>query len=171
MAMTATNEERQAQKLNAGPAHRARPASNAKPAGKTRPGEKDEWVDCQEERLQVDKETIESGHVRLHRYVDTEPVEATVHLSHEEFDVETVPAKAGEPVRGTLSETEKEITLHAERPVAHKDVVSVARVRLVTKNVEEDLAIHDEVRRERIEVEQDAQAMSAGGPHKSRPRK
>jgi uncharacterized protein (TIGR02271 family) len=171
MAMTATNQERNARKLNAGPARKARPASTAKPAGEGGPGAKEEWVDSQEERLQVGKETIETGHVRLHRYVDIEPVEVTVHLSHEEFDVETMPAKDGEPVRGTLSETEKEITLHAERPVPHKDVVSVARVRLVTKNVEEDLAVHDEVRRERIEIEQDGQAMSAGGPRKGRTRR
>jgi uncharacterized protein (TIGR02271 family) len=163
--MTATIQERQARKLS------AKPGSSAKPISNARPGAKEQWVDRREERLEVGKETIETGHVKLHRYVDTEPVEETLQLSHEEFDVETVPVKASEPVRGTLSEAEQEITLHAERPVTHKETVPVARVRLVTRNVAEDLTVRDEIRRERIEIEQDGQAMSAGGTRKSKARK
>jgi sporulation protein YlmC with PRC-barrel domain len=38
------------------------------------PTEQD-WLVRQEERLQIDKETVETGRVRLHKYVDVEPVQ------------------------------------------------------------------------------------------------
>jgi uncharacterized protein (TIGR02271 family) len=128
-----------------------------------------EWVDRREERLQVGKESYETGHVRLHRYVDAEPVERTVHLAHEEFDVERLPVNAGEPVRGNVSEVQQEITLHGERAVMHKETVPVERVRLVTKNVEEDKTFRDEIRRERIEIEPDQQSMPADSQRKPHP--
>jgi uncharacterized protein (TIGR02271 family) len=150
--MTATMHERQAKKQPS-----------------TRPA-KEQWVDRREERLSVGKEMIETGHVKLHRYVDTEPVEQTVRLSHEEFDVESVPVTAKEPVRGTIGELEQEITLHAERPVTSKETVPVARVRLITKNVQEDMTIRDEIRRERIEIEQDQPPAASNGSLKSKTR-
>jgi uncharacterized protein (TIGR02271 family) len=133
----------------------------------------EEWVERREERLEVGKEGFEAGHVKLHRYVDAEPVEKTVHLAHEEFDVERMPVNAAEPIRDTVGEYEQEITLHAERGVMRKETVPVERVRLVTKNIEEDRTFKDEVRHERIEIEQDAQAQAqaqANGERRDRPR-
>src|SRR5215469_11488596 len=37
----------------------------------------------QEERLHVDKETVETGRVRLRKYVDVEPVEETIRTFHD----------------------------------------------------------------------------------------
>jgi uncharacterized protein (TIGR02271 family) len=139
-------------------------------AQKTQRGLTDEeWVDRREERLQVGKESVETGHVKLHRYVDAEPVEKTVHLSHEEYDVERMPVSANEPIRGTVAELEQEITLHGERAVMHSETVPVERVRLLTKNVEEDKTYRDEIRRERIEVEPD-QLQASNGQRQSKPR-
>jgi uncharacterized protein (TIGR02271 family) len=129
----------------------------------------EEWVDRREERLQVGKESFETGHVKLHRYVDAEPVEKTVHLAHEEYDIERVPVSATEPIRGTVGELEQEITLHGERAVLHKDTVPVERVRLTTKNVEEDKTYRDEIRRERIEIEPD-QLQASNGQRQAKPR-
>jgi uncharacterized protein (TIGR02271 family) len=156
------------------PGQQAQAAQQAQARPQARPNERqarpnEEWVDRREERLQVGKESYETGHVRLHRYVDAEPVEKTVHLAHEEFDVERIPVNATEPVRGSVSELEQEVTLHGERAVLHKETVPVERVRLVTKNVEEDQTVRDEIRRERIEIEPDQQSIPAGSPQKPHP--
>jgi uncharacterized protein (TIGR02271 family) len=143
-------------------------AQQARPQAPRRNDE--EWVERREERLQVGKESFETGHVKLHRYVEAEPVEKTVHLAHEEYDVERMPVNATDPVRGTVGELEQEITLHGERGVIHKETVPVEKVRLVTKNVEEDQTFRDEIRRERIEIEPDQQLASNGQRQQNKPR-
>lgn len=120
----------------------------------------DEWLVRQEERLQVGTETFEIGRVRLHRYVDVEPVEQIVHVFHEEYDVERTPLTADERSSGAIQEDVQEIILHEQRAVAHKETVPVERVRLVTRRVEEDKTFRDEVRLERIEIEPDQQFAS-----------
>jgi stress response protein YsnF/sporulation protein YlmC with PRC-barrel domain len=117
-----------------------------------------EWLIRAEEHVTAGTDTLESGRVRIHKYVDVEPVEQPVRVSHEEYDVERVPITAQERVRGEIAEGEREIILHAERAVLRKETVPVERVRLVTKTVEEDMTIRDELRKERIEVEADRPA-------------
>ena len=112
----------------------------------------DEWLVRQEERLQVGKEMLETGRVRLHRYVDVEPVEQAVHVYHEEYDIERMPV-SGEERTHSFEEGEQEIILHEERAVLRKEVVPVERVRLTARRVDEDKTIKDEIRRERIEIE------------------
>ena len=118
----------------------------------------------QEERLEVDTETLEVGRVRLRKYVDVEPVEQAVHVFHDEYDVERIPISADERFGGDLEEGEQEIILHESRPVLHKEVVPVERVRLVTRRVEEDQTVASEVRRERIEIEPDEPSTDSGRP-------
>jgi uncharacterized protein (TIGR02271 family) len=122
----------------------------------------DDWLVRQEERLQVGTEMLETGHVRLHKYVDVEPIEQTVHVFHEEYDVERIPITADERISGNISEGEQEIILHEERAVLRKEVIPVERVRLHAKRVEEDRTYRDEVRRERIEIEPDQQMSTSG---------
>jgi uncharacterized protein (TIGR02271 family) len=115
----------------------------------------EEWLVRQEERIQVGKEMLETGRIRLHKYVDVEPVEQAVHIYHEEYDVERIPITADERISGNIAEGEQEIILHEERAVLRKEIVPVERVRLRTKRVEEDTTVRDELRRERIEIEPD----------------
>jgi uncharacterized protein (TIGR02271 family) len=114
-----------------------------------------EWLVRQEERLQVDKETVETGRVRLHKYVDVEPVQETVRTFHDEYDIERITVTSQDRVSGDISEEEQEIILYEERPVPRKEIVPVERIRLRTKRVEEDSVVRDELRKERIEVEPD----------------
>jgi uncharacterized protein (TIGR02271 family) len=114
-----------------------------------------DWLVRQEERIQVGKEMRETGRIRLHKYVDVEPVEQAIHVYHEEYDVERVPIAAGEQTGGTISEGQQEIILHEERAVLRKEVVPVERVRLLAKRVDEESTVRDELRRERIEIEPD----------------
>jgi uncharacterized protein (TIGR02271 family) len=129
----------------------------------------EEWLVRQEERLQVSKEMLESGRVKLHKYVDVEPIEQAIHVFHEEYDVERIPITADERISGNISEGEQEIILHEERAVLRKEIVPVERVRLRAKRVDEDSTVRDEVRRERIEIEPDqAFANSRGNSNMGR---
>ncbi|HXW44261.1 MAG TPA: PRC and DUF2382 domain-containing protein [Streptosporangiaceae bacterium] len=136
----------------------------------TEPGTQDDqammtdsdWLVRQEERLQVGKETYETGRVHLHKYVDVEPVEQAVHVFHEEYDIERIPITAQERISGNIQEGDQEIILHEERAVFRKEVVPVERVRLVAKRVEEDKTFKDEVRRERIEIEPENSSAGTG---------
>ncbi len=128
-----------------------------------------DWLVRQEEQLQFGKEMLETGHVRLHKYVDVDPIEQTVRVFHEEYDVERIPISADERISGNIGEGEQDIILHEERATVHKEVVPVERVRLLTRRVEEDKTYRDEVRRERIEIEPDQQMSTSGtksGPAK-----
>jgi pentapeptide MXKDX repeat protein len=123
-------------------------------AAQGQPADSD-WLIRQEERIQVGTEMFESGRVKLHKYVDVEPVDQAIHLFHEEYDVERIPITADERISGSIAEAEQEIILHGERAVLHKEVVPVERVRLTARRIEEDSTVHDELRRERIEIEPD----------------
>lgn len=130
------------------------------PAAEPMPGEEtggSDWLIRQEERIQVGKEMLETGRVRLHKYVDTESIEQPVHLYREDFEIERIPISGDEPVSGKLEEGVQEIVLHEERVVLRKEMVPVERVRLRTKRTATDSTVRDEVRRERIEVEPDQQ--------------
>jgi uncharacterized protein (TIGR02271 family) len=133
------------------------------PAGQEMPAEQtggSDWLIRQEERIQVGKEMLETGRVRLHKYVDTESIEQPVHLYREDFEIERIPISGDEPSSGTLEEGVQEIILHEERVVLRKELVPVERVRLRTKQIATDSTVRDEIRRERIEVEPDQQFMA-----------
>jgi uncharacterized protein (TIGR02271 family) len=120
------------------------------------------WLTRSEERFDIGTEMLETGRVRLHKYVDSEPVEQAVHVYHEEYDVERIPITAEERARGVIEEGEMEVILHEERAVLRKEAVPVERVRLVTKRVDESRTVRDELRRERIEIEPDQQLAGIG---------
>jgi uncharacterized protein (TIGR02271 family) len=119
-----------------------------------------DWMIRQEEQIQVGKEMLETGRVRLHKYVDVESIEQPVHLYREEFEIERIPISGDERVSGNISEGVQEIVLHEERAVLRKELVPVERVRLRTRQVEQDSTVRDQIRRERIEVEPDQQFAS-----------
>jgi uncharacterized protein (TIGR02271 family) len=121
-----------------------------------------EWLTRQEERLHVDKETVETGRVRLHKYVDVEPVQETVRIFHDEYDIERITVTAHDRINDDINEDEQEIILYEERPVPRKEIVPVERIRLRTKRIEEDSVVREELRRERIEVEPDQDNRSQG---------
>ena len=124
-------------------------------AGDARSAE--EWLIRAEERVSVGTEAVETGRARLHKYVDVEQVEQAVHVFHEVYEIERVPIGADEQVPGVIGESVQEIVLHEERAVFRKEAVPVERVRLVVKRVGEDRTFRDEIRRERVEVEDEGE--------------
>ncbi|MDT0439138.1 MULTISPECIES: PRC and DUF2382 domain-containing protein [Streptomyces] len=108
-----------------------------------------------EERLRVGKTESEVGHARLRKVVVTENVTTTIPISHEEVRVVREPIKEGETgIRARIHEEEREVTLHAERPVVRKEAVAVERVHLETERITEQQEISDTVRKERVEFDE-----------------
>lgn len=112
-----------------------------------------------EEQLRVGTQSVETGRVRLRKYIVTENVTTTVPVSREEVRLEREPitdANAGDALSGPdLSEEEHEVVLHAERPVVEKEAVPVERVRLDTDTVTEQQSVSADVRKEQIEMDDD----------------
>jgi uncharacterized protein (TIGR02271 family) len=139
--------------------HRAGYATTAAPTGAA-PVDGDDAMTLSEERLRVGTETVETGRVRLRKYVVTEMVTQTVPVSHEEVRLEREPitdanrdqAMTGEPI----GEAEQEITLHEQRPVVATETVPVERVRLATDTVQGEEDVSGQVRKERIDLDDSA---------------
>jgi uncharacterized protein (TIGR02271 family) len=107
-----------------------------------------------EERVRVGTETVDTGSVRLHKSVANEPVQTSVPVRHEEARIERTPADAAAPTPGHRFEEESvEVTLHEDRPIVAKETVPVETVRLSTETQTDQRQVADQVRRERIEVE------------------
>jgi uncharacterized protein (TIGR02271 family) len=108
-----------------------------------------------EERLKVGSEEVETGKVRLRKYVETEQQQVTVPVTHEEVRVEREPITDWKGDAPEIGEADREITLHAERPVVETETVAVEQVRLGKQAVTEDQTVSGEVRKERIDVEEE----------------
>lgn len=106
-----------------------------------------------EEELAVGKRSVETGKVRLRKWVETEPVEMDVELKKETARVER--ERIDEPAPGArLGEEEVEIPLHREEAVVQKQTVAKERVRLEKDVQTEQEHVSDEVRRERVDVDE-----------------
>jgi uncharacterized protein (TIGR02271 family) len=108
-----------------------------------------------EEELRVGRETVETGKARLHKYVVTEEVQATVPLQHEEVRVEREPVTDADAAMAgpEIAEADYEVTLHEDRPVVSTQAVPKERVRLETETVTDEETVSGTVRKERIEAE------------------
>lgn len=120
----------------------------------------DDAMTRSEERLDVGTESREAGRARLRKYVVTEHEQVEVPVTKERAVVEREPvteANAGDALDGpAISEDEHEVVLHEERPVVEKTTEPVERVRLGKETDVEEQQVSEEVRKEQIEVEGDA---------------
>ena len=113
-----------------------------------------------EEQLHVGTQKVQTGRARLRKYIVTEEQNETVPVTREEVRLEREPitdANVGQAMDGPdLSEEEHEVVLSEERVVVDKETVPVERVRLDTETVTEDQRVSEEVRKEQIELDEDA---------------
>jgi len=121
----------------------------------------DDAMTRSEEELRVGTAERESGRVRLRKYVVEDEVTQTVPVRREEVRVEREPitdANRDDATSGPeISSEEHEVVLREEEVVAEKRAVPKERVRL-DKDVEtEEREVSETVRKEQIEVDQDAQ--------------
>ncbi|HET6708362.1 PRC and DUF2382 domain-containing protein [Amycolatopsis sp.] len=105
-----------------------------------------------EERLNVGTEQVETGHVRLRKYVVTEEQQVTVPVRHEEVRVEREPVTGGRGGQAEIGEAEQDMVLHAEKPVVRKETVPVERARLRKETVSDERTVSGKVRKEQFEV-------------------
>jgi uncharacterized protein (TIGR02271 family) len=121
--------------------------------------EADDAMTRSEEEVRVGTAKRETGRVRLRKYVVTEQVETTVPVQREEVRVEREPVteeNRGAAMSGPeITEAEHEVVLHEEQPVVEKRVVPKERVRLSKDTDVDERAVSEEVRKERIDVDDD----------------
>jgi uncharacterized protein (TIGR02271 family) len=132
---------------------RGKPGMDAGTGKKDRDAER--TMTRSEERLNVGTEQVETGHVRLRKYVVTEEQQVTVPVSHEEVRIEREPITKPGGERAEIGEDEQDVVLHAEKPVVSKETVPVERARLRTETVSEDQTVSGKVRKEQFEVTDD----------------
>lgn len=110
-----------------------------------------------EERLVAETRKEQVGKARLRKYVVTEQEQVSVPVSREEVRLEREPiteANWGDALSGAeISESEHEVTLHAERPVVETEAVPVERVRLGKETVTDEESVTGEVRKEQIDFD------------------
>jgi uncharacterized protein (TIGR02271 family) len=136
-------------------------ANGAPPVGHDTSGPTtDDAMTRSEEELEVGRTERETGRARLRKYVVTDQVETTVPVQREEVRIEREPitdANAGDALDGpAISEEEHEVTLRAEEPVVEKRTVPKERVRMDKDTVTDERHVSEEVRKERIDAEGDA---------------
>lgn len=110
-----------------------------------------------EEQLRVGVQRRVKERVRVRKYIVTEEVTQTVVVRREELRIEREPISEGTGVdastgQGAEEET-LEVVLYAERPVLHKEIVPVERVRVTKEVVTEQVTIAEDLRKERIDTE------------------
>jgi uncharacterized protein (TIGR02271 family) len=119
----------------------------------------DEAMTRSEEELNVGTAERETGRVRLKKYVVTEDVQKTVPVRREEVRIEREPVtdeNIDEAMSGQeISEAEHEVTLKEEEPVVEKRTVPKERVRLDTDVKSDERQVSEQVRKERVEIEDD----------------
>jgi uncharacterized protein (TIGR02271 family) len=117
----------------------------------------DDAMTRSEEELAVGKRSVESGRVRLRKYVVTEQVQQTVPVQREEVRIEREPITDANVDAATdgpaISDEEHEVVLHEEEVVTEKRAVPKERVRLDKDTVVEEAQVSEEVRKEQVEVE------------------
>ena len=114
-----------------------------------------------EEQMRIGTERHEAGRVRVHKYVETEMVEQTIPVSHEEVRIDREPIVGGEPdPKISIAEDDHEIILYEERPVIAKETVPVERVHIRTEQVQDEQTVRGELRKERVEVTRDEERPS-----------
>jgi len=120
----------------------------------------DDAMTRSEERLRAGTERVEAGRARLRKYVVTDTEQVEVPVSREEVRLEREPVtEANRDAAysgGDITEEEHEVTLHQERPVVQTEAVPVERVRLDKETVTDTETVSGEVRKERVELDDDS---------------
>ena len=107
-----------------------------------------------EEELRVGKRQVRTGGARLRKWVETQPVEASVEVQRETARVTREPVD--QPVGpAEIGGEEIEVSLREEKAVAQKETVAKERIGLEKDVVTDVETVRDEIRKERVDVEGD----------------
>jgi uncharacterized protein (TIGR02271 family) len=121
--------------------------------------ETDDAMTRSEEQVDVSTGTRQAGTARLRKWIETEDVQMTVPISREKARMVTEPItdanRDAATSGGDLTEEEHEVTLTEEVVDVDKRVVPKERVRLETDVETEEVTVDEQVRKERIEMDDD----------------
>jgi len=122
----------------------------------------DDAMTRSEEQLDVDTHTRQTGTARLRKWIETEDVHMVVPIRREKARMVTEPItdsnREAAMSGGDLTEENHEVTLSEEVIDVDKHVEAKERVRLETDVDIEEVAVDEQVRKERIEFEGDPDA-------------
>jgi uncharacterized protein (TIGR02271 family) len=110
-----------------------------------------ESVTRSEEEMKVGKRDVERGRVRVHKWVETEPVTEDVELRRETAKVEREPINQAAP-GAKLGEEDIEVPLRAEEPVIEKQTVAKEKVTVSKDSDTETKRVADDLKKERVDV-------------------
>ena len=108
-----------------------------------------------EEQLNVEKDRVESGQVRLRKYVVNETETVEVPVEREEVRVVREPITDADRANydGNIGEQEASVTLSEDRVNVSKESVPVEKVSLDKDTVRETHQVTEDVAKERIETD------------------
>lgn len=108
-----------------------------------------------EEQLDVSKDRVESGQVRLRKYVVNETETVEVPVEREEVRVVREPITDADRANydGKIGEQEASVTLHEDRVNVSKESVPVEKVSLEKDTVQDTEQVSEQLRKERFETE------------------
>ena len=108
-----------------------------------------------EEQLNVSKDRVETGQVRLRKYVVNETENVEVPVEREEVRVVREPITDADRANydGNIGEQEASVTLHEDRVNVAKESVPVEKVSLEKDTVQDTERVSEEVRKERFETD------------------
>ncbi|WP_295627296.1 PRC and DUF2382 domain-containing protein [uncultured Corynebacterium sp.] len=108
-----------------------------------------------EERLNVDKQNVETGKVRLRKHVvtDTETVEVPVTREEVRLEREPISPEEARNLDTSIGDDEASVTLHEERVNVTKESVPVEKVNLGKETVRDTETHTEELRKEQIEAD------------------
>ncbi|MGH9271697.1 MAG: DUF2382 domain-containing protein [Ilumatobacteraceae bacterium] len=119
--------------------------------------ETDDAITRSEEELDVNTTTRQAGTARIRKWIETEDVHMVVPIRREKAKLVTEPitdANRGAAMAGgDLTSEEHEVTLSEEVVDVDKRVVPKERVRLETETETEDVAVDEQIRKERIAMD------------------
>jgi uncharacterized protein (TIGR02271 family) len=128
-------------------------------AGATRPTdpavERGEQVTRSEEELKVGTRQVGTGKARMTKTVESERVQETVPVEHEEAVISREPIAAGEASEADIGEQTVALDLTEEVVDVDKQVVPKERVRLDKETHTDEQTVEADLRKERVEVEHD----------------
>lgn len=126
--------------------------------------ETDRRLVLNEEELAVGKRKVQAGEVSVHKRVETERVQREVPVSHEEVTVERRPITDANRMNAkdaSITEDEIRIPVSEEELVVEKRAVPKEEVVIRKKTVTENRSVDEDLRRERVDVDDQSRAMRA----------
>jgi len=113
-------------------------------------------IPVHEETLEARVHAVESGRIRVRKHAETEPVELSVDAARDDVTIERVPVDR--PVETAPQPWQDGDTLVI--PVVEEVIVTETRlvvreeIRITRRRVTDQIPVHAELRKERVEIEQ-----------------